>query len=159
MVDQGIGIPLEKQEHIFEPFQRLHHLSENSTDNGGTGLGLAIAKEMTDLLGGTIEVESTLMAGSTFSVRIPLEVSFYKKSDFSYSLTDYQFDKDNKILVVEDDLLNQEMIKAIFDELNIKIYLARTGEEGLGIIMKWKKQGSFIRFGTGGYQFTGYQWN
>ena len=67
--DQGIGIPLEDKRHLFEPF----HRGRNVSNIPGTGLGLSIVKQFVDLQGGTIEVNSKVEQGSTFTVRLPLQ--------------------------------------------------------------------------------------
>lgn len=67
--DKGIGIPTDDLKHLFEPF----HRAKNTTDISGTGLGLSIVKRAVDLHNGIITVKSELNAGTTFTVKIPLE--------------------------------------------------------------------------------------
>lgn len=67
--DEGIGIPKEAITNLFEPFQRASNVGNIS----GTGLGLAIVKQCVDLHGGTIDIESIVNEGTTFTVRLPLK--------------------------------------------------------------------------------------
>jgi signal transduction histidine kinase len=69
VTDNGIGIPLEYQEKIFNMFQRLHSEEEYP----GTGIGLAAVRKSVELLGGSVWVESKPGDGSTFFVRLPKE--------------------------------------------------------------------------------------
>jgi len=66
--DDGLGIPLSDQGHIFDRFYRVAHPDHEIQ---GTGLGLAITKDIVDLHGGTIQLASTLGIGSTFTVSLP----------------------------------------------------------------------------------------
>ncbi len=70
VADSGIGIPEEKQKHIFKPFYRADH--SRSRKAGGAGLGLAIAKDIIDRHGGTIDVSSVEKGGSIFTVTLPI---------------------------------------------------------------------------------------
>jgi signal transduction histidine kinase len=70
VTDTGIGVPLEAQAFIFEPFRQVEH--PMAPQAGGTGLGLYIVKRLLDLLGGTVTMESAVGCGSTFRVWLPI---------------------------------------------------------------------------------------
>jgi signal transduction histidine kinase len=70
--DEGIGIPEENLEEIFDKFRQLD--GSYIRKSGGTGLGLSIVKHYSEMLGGSVEVESSLGAGSCFRVYIPKEI-------------------------------------------------------------------------------------
>jgi signal transduction histidine kinase len=76
VTDTGPGIPLEHQARIFEHFHQVD--SSNTKAKGGTGLGLAIAKQIVEMHGGRIWVESTLGKGSTFQIELPTRAEFRK---------------------------------------------------------------------------------
>lgn len=73
VADTGIGIPRNKQQMIFESFQQVDHATIRQY--GGTGLGLAICRQFTQLLGGSITVESEEHVGSTFTITLPLHLN------------------------------------------------------------------------------------
>jgi signal transduction histidine kinase/putative methionine-R-sulfoxide reductase with GAF domain len=76
VIDTGPGIPAEHQARIFEQFHQVD--SSNTKAKGGTGLGLAIAKQIVEMHGGRIWVESTLGKGSTFQMELPTRAEFWK---------------------------------------------------------------------------------
>jgi signal transduction histidine kinase len=78
VTDTGPGIPTEHQIRIFEQFHQVD--SSNTKAKGGTGLGLAIAKEIVEMHGGRIWVESTLGKGSTFQLELPTRAEFQKRA-------------------------------------------------------------------------------
>ncbi|MFO1000409.1 MAG: response regulator [Planctomycetaceae bacterium] len=107
--DTGIGIPLERQESIFEAFVQ----ADGSTTRhyGGTGLGLAICTRLVDLMGGRIRVRSTPGTGSTFSFRIPLEEAAKEIT----SPADQKSDSlpRQRVLVVDDNPTNRLILQEI----------------------------------------------
>jgi PAS domain S-box-containing protein len=128
--DEGIGIAAERLPHIFKPFEQ----ADNSVTRkfGGTGLGLTITRKMIELLGGSIEVQSTEGKGSTFSVTLPYDTAIEQEiSKEHYNIEGVVFKPENKVLVVEDNKLNQDMMQAVFQELGLTFYLAENGEEGV----------------------------
>ncbi|MGK5094911.1 ABC transporter substrate-binding protein [Deltaproteobacteria bacterium TL4] len=128
--DQGIGIPPEKRETIFEPFEQAD--TSISRRFGGTGLGLTLTREMVQLLGGTIELQSEEGKGSIFSVKIPLVVAqTLEERQKEIHWDDYHFSKKNKILVVEDNPENQQMIRALFQTVGLEVVLADNGKQGI----------------------------
>ena len=76
--DTGPGIPAEHQSRIFEQFQQVDN--SNTRAKGGTGLGLAIARQIVEMHGGRIWVESTLGKGSTFHMELPTHAQFHKRT-------------------------------------------------------------------------------
>jgi len=71
IIDTGIGIPKEKVSTIFDIFNQLS--SDFTRNYEGTGLGLSIVKRLVKLLGGTVDVESTINVGSKFTISLPTE--------------------------------------------------------------------------------------
>jgi signal transduction histidine kinase len=71
--DSGIGIPPEKIDHVFDEFSQADETT--TRDYGGTGLGLPISRRFCQMMGGDITVESVVGEGSTFMIRLPLEVA------------------------------------------------------------------------------------
>jgi PAS domain S-box-containing protein len=126
VTDTGIGIPENKIGKIFENFQQAS--SGTSRIYGGTGLGLAIVKQLVESQGGTIHVKSELGQGSTFS----FELSFLKTSDDA-ELESEMIELDTEIknisvLVVEDIVLNQLLMKTLLDDFGFERDVAENGK-------------------------------
>ncbi|WP_284652931.1 PAS domain-containing hybrid sensor histidine kinase/response regulator [Flavobacterium terrisoli] len=124
--DTGIGINDTKTETIFENFQQA--TSGTSRIFGGTGLGLAIVKQLVEAQNGTINVESTLGQGSTFSF-----VLYFDKTNaeavLEPEITEIGTEmKDTKILVVEDMELNQLLMKTVLDDFGFECEIAANGK-------------------------------
>jgi PAS domain S-box-containing protein len=130
VIDQGIGIPEKYLTKIFGFFDQVD--SKNTRKAGGTGLGLTISKHMAELLEGEIQVQSKPGEGSIFTLIIPfIESSIQQNRKEQLFPEDLQFDKNNKVLVVEDSEMNQKMITVLFKDIGINIHQAYNGIEGI----------------------------
>ena len=133
--DNGIGISEEFMDSIFEPFER----EKNTTLSGihGTGLGLTIAKKLLDMIGGTIEVSSTVGEGSRFIITLPLRIQ--SVSDY-YGVDDEgvlpHFATPKKILIVDDNEINLEIEYEVLKDAG---FLVDTAEDGSIAVEKIKK--------------------
>lgn len=128
--DTGIGIPEEKLESIFESFTQAY--TDTTRKFGGTGLGLAITQRLVLLQGGKIDVKSKLGEGTRFSITLPFE--------YSSTLRDKNIKPEHdevhnishlKILVAEDNELNQILIKKILDKWKVQYDIVANGKLAL----------------------------
>ena len=134
--DQGIGIAREKQKSIFQPFEQAD--TTTTRDFGGTGLGLSISAKMVHLLEGEITVESQPDHGTCFTVTLPFIPGSESQPKRDKLWPNVHFDPDNRILVVDDNDVNREMIQALFGEWGLKVHLASGGTQGVELALKLK---------------------
>lgn len=122
--DTGIGISEEFIQQIFDPFTR----ERNTTLSGvhGIGLGLTIAKNLVELLGGTIEVESTVNKGSTFTVILCLRQQTMTEEKPETCMSDWD-EAGCRILLVEDNEINMEIERAILTHIGFPVEVAENG--------------------------------
>ncbi len=127
VADNGIGMSEEFQKHIFESFSR-----ERSTTNSGiegTGLGMGIVKKLVDMMDGTIQIQSKLGVGSTFTVAIPCRIA--TKEDAQPKRADDTVDSSaltgKHILLAEDNDLNAEIAMELLGEAGLQIDRAENG--------------------------------
>lgn len=123
--DTGIGISESSLQRIFDPFER----EKNTTFSGihGTGLGLTIARNIAEMMQGSIDVESTLGVGSTFTVTLRLRIQNQTDPIFADSNEVLQRLFDQKILLVEDNEINLEIETEMLEELGFLIDTAENG--------------------------------
>jgi len=131
--DTGIGIPLEKQAAIFEAFTQ----AERSTARkyGGTGLGLSISARLAELMGSRIELESEPGKGSTFSFTIALGIGGSASGEAAASHpAPIIIPEGLRILVAEDNPINQTLAVRMLEKYKHRVTLARDGVEALQIL-------------------------
>ncbi|WP_101756895.1 hybrid sensor histidine kinase/response regulator [Oceanicoccus sp. KOV_DT_Chl] len=132
VTDTGIGIPAEAQPNLFESYTQED--SSTTRKYGGTGLGLAICKQLAELMGGVVGVESTSGQGSTFWISLPLRAAHEGSvaNDLSDAATTGQEKiPAMKLLVVEDNIVNQQVLKAMLEKLGQQPRFANNGKEAL----------------------------
>ncbi|MCD2260270.1 ATP-binding protein [Psychroserpens luteolus] len=127
--DNGIGISKEKQDNMFESFSQGS--IQINRKYGGTGLGLSIVKGLIEILKGKIYLKSELGKGTTFFFEIPLtyapETVKIEKEDYSKNIS--KLDISNiKILIVEDNKINQMITKKILNKMNLECDIVDNGE-------------------------------
>ena len=141
--DSGIGIAADKLEKIFEPFTQAD--SSATRQYGGTGLGLAIVRQLAELMGGTVGVESVAGEGATFWFTVVLT----KQNNLPLLLAPPLLDDETKqrsagvantsnarILLVEDDLVNRFMTKLLLSRAGYHVDVASNGSEAIQALEK-----------------------
>lgn len=132
--DTGIGIPKDKLETIFERFKQ----AEESTTRkfGGTGLGLNIVKQLVELHGAEIQVKSKENRGSEFF--FVFNYKKVKKAEKTVeAFSEAKLDK-LKILLCEDNILNQKLVKSVIQNFGFDLDIAENGEAGIALLAKNK---------------------
>lgn len=131
VADAGVGIPGDRQERIFAPFSQGD--SSSTRHYGGGGLGLAIAKQLTELMGGTIGVESAPGKGSTFWLTLPLAGPDAKTEATPAGdvPSEPRIKAGGHILLVEDNLTNLEVARAMLETLGCRVDTALNGREAV----------------------------
>ncbi|MCX7842755.1 MAG: ATP-binding protein [Clostridia bacterium] len=133
VLDTGIGIPANKIEKLFTDF--FQESSSISRNYGGTGLGLAISKSLVELMGGTINVESTPGKGSCFYFRIKMKTGNVKNNmpeEKSHQKTQDLLEG-KKVLIAEDDEVSRTVLTKLFAGRRLELYFAENGEKAVEI--------------------------
>ena len=137
VIDQGPGIHEARLSTIFERFAQP--LQDKQHTSGGAGLGLAIVKELAQLMGGRIEVSSIVGEGSSFILSIPVGLPPKNESPYSGDLDSSNtkppiFQHQEHILVVEDNVVNQSVAKAMLEQSGFNVSLSSDGAEALAYL-------------------------
>ena len=137
VADNGIGMSQEFQKHIFEPFERERTSTVSKVE--GSGIGMGIVKKLVGLMGGTVEVESRIGVGSTFTVTIPCRIASQEETQAAKRKTDPSDEKSLrgvKILLAEDNDLNAEIATELLQEEGCTVDRAKDGVECVDMLEK-----------------------
>ena len=130
VADTGIGMTQEQLERVFQPFTQAD--ASTTREYGGTGLGLAISQRFCQMMGGSIEVSSSLGAGTTFTVLLP---SAIKQPEIPNKVHDSTSPPDapavGTVLVVDDDPISRDLIQRTLSRQGLHIEVAGSGEQAL----------------------------
>lgn len=132
VIDTGIGIAKEHHHKLFESFSQVD--GSMTRRYGGTGLGLTITKQLVEIMGGTIAFESEINQGTTFSFELPFQAvdQFVQSDESSYTIPIPR--KRLRVLLVEDDLVNQTLAVRLLEKQHHEVTLATNGQEALQLI-------------------------
>jgi signal transduction histidine kinase/CheY-like chemotaxis protein len=131
VTDQGVGISSLDKTKLFGKFQQVGQAKSSE----GSGLGLSITQGLVELLGGSIKVQSTLGSGSVFTVLLPQQSDIeFLQQGFASALEETNFDRNSKVLLVEDNEINQAVMLAIFESLDIPVVIAGRGEDAVEMV-------------------------
>ena len=134
VVDSGPGITADAQARLFQPYGQGD--ASIARRFGGSGLGLSICKELLRLMKGSIEVESQPGAGSTFRVAVPLLRADREgqRLTSTESMGRANLPSDLKVMLVEDDPVNQIVMEAVLRDLGVQVLTAGSGEQALDLL-------------------------
>jgi PAS domain S-box-containing protein len=134
--DTGIGIPVDRQEAVFERFMQADVGDTRVFE--GSGLGLAIAKSYVEMLGGKIWVESEEGKGSIFYFNLPVKKNIEEKSSELIEASSDNKKKKLKILIAEDDETSRNYISILVNDFGAEILVAQTGIEAIELCLNTK---------------------
>ena len=136
VADNGIGMSQEFLKHIFEPFERERTSTVSKVE--GSGIGMGIVKKLVGLMGGTVEVESRIGVGSTFTVTLPCRIASQEDAQAKRETapSDEKSLRGIKILLAEDNDLNAEIATELLQEEGCTVDRAKDGVECVDMLEK-----------------------
>ncbi|MEM7656227.1 MAG: response regulator [Bacteroidota bacterium] len=130
--DTGIGIPQDKMDSLFQSFTQVD--TSTTRKYGGTGLGLAISNQLAQLMGGNIEVESTIGEGSSFFITIQV---FPHENQLPTPLPHSEI-AGKTVLIVDDHPVNRRIYRYQMEQWDLSCVVAKSGQEALDLLSKTK---------------------
>ena len=146
--DTGIGMSPDVVDRVFEPFSQAH--AHTAREYGGTGLGLTIARRLIDMMGGTLTVDTELGRGTTFALSLPLRSRVDGDSADDDSIAATARVGHGRVMVVEDNAVNQLLVGRQLERLGYEPVVASSGEEAIemlardpvdAVLMDWQMPG------------------
>ena len=136
VTDTGIGMTEDTRQRLFRKFTQGD--SSISRRFGGTGLGLAISRELVELMGGTIEVESVPDRGSRFRVRLPLPPALYRAASSAVepARTAIALSRKLHVLVADDNRINRRLVIALLESLGHRVDVVTNGREAVEAVVQ-----------------------
>jgi signal transduction histidine kinase len=132
--DQGIGFDVSEFERLTRPFEQADNTATRRF--GGSGLGLAICKRLTELMGGELFVASVPQAGSVFGFTVQVQTVFAQAGNTAALLAPESVSlQGKKILVVEDNKLNQHVIKALLSKMQADVLMVDNGQMAVDTVL------------------------
>ena len=129
VTDNGIGIPPEYRERIFESFQQGQR---GASREEGTGLGLTLCRRIVTLMGGTMSLQTEVGVGSTFGFTVPLREARVSVAQ------DLDEDLDPVVVVIDDDRASFDLMSAYLAGHGVRVVRARNGNEGLDAVRRFR---------------------
>lgn len=137
--DTGIGIPVEKQKSIFDAFGQAD--ASTTRRYGGTGLGLAISTQLVEMMNGSIDVDSKVGVGTTFSFTVRFHVSAEQKLRPPSELAEL---RGMSVLIVDDNATNRRILCEILESWKMRPTAVESGDAGLEYVQQARANGEAI---------------
>ena len=148
VTDTGIGMTQEQTERVFQPF--LQADSSTTRKYGGTGLGLSITRQIASLLGGSVEVESRIGKGSTFTLTVPVGEAVAdacrgsRTGPNGQSLSGTVTKRPGRVLIVDDGIDNRRLLVHILKRADVEVECADDGRQGVNRTLEaWRNDEPF----------------